>query len=102
FLKAVKDRVRPVSKMSSFREDNAENEQLQLQSAAPAAADSLNTASAEVASAANRPQIVAVVTNDQSQSQQPGGNRPVTVPAGISAADTGTETFSKAKTMLIS
>jgi hypothetical protein len=102
FLKAVKDRVRPVPKMSSFREDNAENEQLQLQSAAPAAADSLNTASAEVASAANRPQIVAVVTGEQSQSQQPGGNRPVTVPAGISAADTGTETFSKAKTMLIS
>ena len=99
FLEAVKNRVAPVPKMSSFREDSRENEV--YQSAAAPVADPLNRASQETDAASRQPPIVTVVTGDQSQPAQPGGNRPVAVPAGISASDTGTETFSRAKTLLI-
>ena len=70
-------------------------------SAAAPVADPLNRASQETDAASRQPPIVTVVTGDQSQPAQPGGNRPTAVPTGISASDTGTETFSKAKTMLI-
>lgn len=99
FLEAVKNRVAPVPQMSSFREDNREN--AVYQSAAASVADPLNRASQETSAASRQPPIVTVVTGDQSQSAQPGGNRPTAVPTGISASDTGTETFSRAKTMLI-
>jgi len=99
FLEAVKDRVAPVPQISSLKEDSKENDV--LQSAAASVADPLNKASQETSAASRQPPIVTVVTGDQSQPAQPGGNRPTAVPTGISASDTGTETFSKAKTMLI-